>query len=132
MKASETLSPMPQTFVAHLSFAARRELGRILFHERWRTGTRPFQGNLPAFALLWVREFAGRRPNNGRRSGRNVHEFPGQSPATVLQSEIVVPIIKDEELLGVLDLDSPLPGRFDDDDARGLNELVQVLIDSSD
>ena len=63
----------------------------------------------------------------------NVHEFPGHIACdSASNSEIVVPIINDEELLGVLDLDSPLPGRFDDDDARGLNELVQVLVDSTE
>jgi L-methionine (R)-S-oxide reductase len=42
----------------------------------------------------------------------------------------VVPLIQDGELLGVLDLDSPSPARFDDEDARGLNELARVFMDS--
>ena len=62
----------------------------------------------------------------------NVHEFPGHIACdSASNSEVVVPIIKNEELYGVLDLDSPLFARFDDDDARGLNELVQVFIDST-
>ncbi len=59
----------------------------------------------------------------------NVHEFPGHIACdSESNSEIVVPMIKDQQLIGVLDLDSPLVGRFDDDDARGLNELVSLFI----
>ena len=61
----------------------------------------------------------------------NVHEFPGHIACdTASNSEIVVPLVHHEKLIGVLDLDSPLPARFDDDDARGLNELVDILIDA--
>ena len=41
-----------------------------------------------------------------------------------------MPLTKDGRLLGVLDLNSPLIGRFDDDDARGLNDLVSLLTNS--
>jgi len=40
----------------------------------------------------------------------------------------VVPILDGERLIGVLDLDSPVPARFDADDARGLEVLVQVFV----
>jgi GAF domain-containing protein len=61
----------------------------------------------------------------------NVHEFPGHIACdSASNSEIVVPLIKQEQLIGVLDLDSPLLGRFDDEDARGLNELVKIFVDS--
>jgi len=63
----------------------------------------------------------------------NVHDFPGHIACdSASNSEIVVPIIKEERLIGVLDLDSPSFGRFDDDDARGLNELVGILVASCD
>ena len=63
----------------------------------------------------------------------NVHEFPGHIACdSKSNSEIVVPLIKDQQLIGVLDLDSPLLGRFDDDDARGLNELAEIFIAMSD
>jgi GAF domain-containing protein len=59
----------------------------------------------------------------------NVHEFPGHIACDVASnSEIVVPLFDGEQLLGVLDLDSPLIGRFDDQDAEGLNELVTVFV----
>ncbi len=63
----------------------------------------------------------------------NVHEFPGHIACDgASNSEIVVPLIKGERLLGVLDLDSPVIGRFDDEDAIGLNRLVSVLVESSE
>lgn len=59
----------------------------------------------------------------------NVHEFPGHIACDVASnSEIVVPLFDGERLLGVLDLDSPAIGRFDDQDAEGLNELVTVFV----
>ena len=59
----------------------------------------------------------------------NVHEFPGHIACDrASNSEIVVPLIRQGELLGVLDIDSPSLARFDEDDAKGLNELVDFLI----
>jgi GAF domain-containing protein len=63
----------------------------------------------------------------------NVHEFPGHIACDgASNSEIVVPLIKDGQLIGVLDLDSPSRARFDDEDARGLNELVEMFVSMSD
>jgi len=62
----------------------------------------------------------------------NVHEFPGHIACdSASNSEIVVPLMKGERLIGVLDLDSPLIGRFDADDADGLQKLARILIDVS-
>ena len=59
----------------------------------------------------------------------NVHEFPGHIACdSASNSEVVVPVIADGRLLGVLDLDSPLLGRFDAVDARGLEKLVEVFV----
>jgi GAF domain-containing protein len=59
----------------------------------------------------------------------NVHEFPGHIACDLASNaEIVVPLFDGERLLGVLDLDSPLIGRFDDQDAEGLNELATVFV----
>jgi len=61
----------------------------------------------------------------------DVHAFPGHIACdSASNSEIVVPVVRDGELLGVLDLDSPVPSRFDDADARGLEALVRVFVDS--
>ena len=61
---------------------------------------------------------------------RDVHAFPGHIACdSASNSEVVVPIVmSDGRLLGVLDLDSPRPGRFDDEDARGLERLVAVFV----
>jgi GAF domain-containing protein len=61
----------------------------------------------------------------------NVHEFPGHIACdSASNSEIVVPLMKDARLIGVLDLDSPSRARFDQDDARGLEALVRILLSS--
>jgi GAF domain-containing protein len=61
----------------------------------------------------------------------DVHEFPGHIACdTASNSEIVVPVLRGGRLLGVLDLDSPVRGRFDDADARGLEALVAVFVES--
>jgi L-methionine (R)-S-oxide reductase len=63
----------------------------------------------------------------------DVHEFPGHIACDAAsRSEIVVPLIKRGRLLGVLDLDSPLLARFDEEDRSGLNTAVALLLDSSD
>lgn len=63
----------------------------------------------------------------------NVHDFPGHIACdSASNSEIVVPILKDDRLIGVLDLDSPSIARFDDDDAEGLNALVEIFVESID
>ncbi len=62
---------------------------------------------------------------------RNVHEFPGHIACdSASNSEVVVPLIKGDELLGVLDLDSPNVGRFDEEDAKGLEDLVRIFLGS--
>jgi L-methionine (R)-S-oxide reductase len=61
----------------------------------------------------------------------NVHEFPGHIACdSASNSEIVVPLLKDSRLIGVLDLDSPLRSRFDQEDAAGLETLVRILLSS--
>jgi GAF domain-containing protein len=61
----------------------------------------------------------------------DVHAFPGHIACdSASNSEIVVPIVRDGELLGVLDLDSPVLSRFDDADAQGLEALVRVFVAS--
>src|SRR5512134_2558867 len=56
----------------------------------------------------------------------DVHAFPGHIACdSASNSEVVAPIMDGDRLLGVLDLDSPVPGRFDDIDARGLEAMVR-------
>ena len=61
----------------------------------------------------------------------DVHAFPGHIACdSASNAEIVVPIIRRGQLLGVLDLDSPVHGRFDADDARGLEAVVRIFVAS--
>jgi GAF domain-containing protein len=62
----------------------------------------------------------------------DVHAFPGHiacDPAS--RSEIVVPLLQGERLLAVLDIDSPTPGRFDEEDAAGLEAIAAALVAGS-
>jgi GAF domain-containing protein len=60
---------------------------------------------------------------------RDVHAFPGHIACdSASNSEIVVPMIRNGELLGVLDLDSPKLARFDEEDRRGLEQFVAALL----
>ncbi len=45
---------------------------------------------------------------------------------------MVVPLVRDGSVFGVLDLDSPLTGRFDTDDQAGVEVLVAIYVDMSD
>ncbi len=66
----------------------------------------------------------------------DVHAFPGHIACdSASNSEIVIPMIfsngaRRGELLGVLDLDSPLLGRFDEQDQQGLEAIVDILMKS--
>lgn len=58
----------------------------------------------------------------------DVDKFPGHIACdSASRSEIVVPVIKNGRLLGVLDIDSPVKARFDEQDAAGLSEFVDIL-----
>ncbi|HEV2674590.1 MAG TPA: GAF domain-containing protein [Aliidongia sp.] len=59
----------------------------------------------------------------------DVHAFPGHIACDAAsRSELVVPLVRDGAVVGVLDLDSPRPGRFDADDRQGCELLVGVLM----
>ncbi len=63
----------------------------------------------------------------------DVHAFPGHIACdSASRSELVMPLIKDGRVLGVLDLDSPNPARFDEADREGCERLVQIYLDASD
>jgi len=63
---------------------------------------------------------------------RDVHEFPGHIVCDVASnSEIVVPLLAGDRLLGVLDLDSPRTNRFDDGDRAGLEALAAIWVEAS-
>ena len=58
----------------------------------------------------------------------DVHAFPGHIACDAAsRSELVVPVKRDGRVIAVIDLDSPLPARFDDDDAKGIEALAALL-----
>ena len=59
----------------------------------------------------------------------DVHAFPGHIVCDeASQSEMVLPVFKEEVLVGVLDLDSPQRGRFDETDRQRIELLLQILM----
>ena len=61
----------------------------------------------------------------------DVHAFEGHIACDVAsRSEIVLPLVRDGELIGVLDLDSPVKNRFDEEDERLLQKIADIFISS--
>jgi L-methionine (R)-S-oxide reductase len=61
----------------------------------------------------------------------DVHAFPGHIACDAAsRSEIVVPLVLDGRLIGVWDVDSPVPDRFDEDDRKGMEALCAVFLAS--
>ncbi|OYW88323.1 MAG: hypothetical protein B7Z20_02845 [Sphingobium sp. 32-64-5] len=89
----------------------------------------PFQGKPACIRIPLGKGVCGTAAATGQTQRvADVHAFPGHiacDPASA--SEIVVPIIHDGRLIGVLDLDSPSPARFDADDAAGLEALCAAI-----
>ncbi|MGG0460339.1 GAF domain-containing protein [Priestia aryabhattai] len=89
----------------------------------------PFQG-LPACVRIPLgKGVCGTAAQNQKIERiEDVHAFPGHIACDAAsQSEIVVPIVKDGQLLGVLDIDSPIKNRFDEIDQQYLEEFVKEL-----
>lgn len=63
----------------------------------------------------------------------DVNAFPGHIACDAASaSEIVVPLVKEGRLVGVLDVDSPRPARFQEIDARGLEEVARIFLEGTD
>ena len=92
----------------------------------------PFQG-LPACVRIPLDRGVCGAAARTRTTQRvaDVHEFPGHIACDgASRSELVVPLLRDGELLGVFDLDSPQPARFDADDQRGLEAIAAAFVES--
>ncbi len=58
----------------------------------------------------------------------DVHQFPGHIACdSASNSEIVIPIHKDGQVIGVLDIDSPILERFKEEDRTGLEKIVKII-----
>ena len=89
----------------------------------------PFQGKTACIEIEIGRGVCGTAvAENKTQLVYNVHEFPGHIACDCASnSEIVVPIYTDGKIWGVLDIDSPIIGRFSEDDKAGLEEFVNIL-----
>ena len=89
----------------------------------------PFQGKTACVRIAIGQGVCGTAAAT-RASQRieDVHAFPGHIACDAAsRSEMVVPIVQGGVLVGVLDLDSPVPARFDAQDQAGCERLVSVL-----
>ena len=89
----------------------------------------PFQGKTACIRIPFGKGVCGTAAETREAQlVHDVHEFPGHIACDAYSaSELVVPIVQEGRLLGVLDLDSPVKGRFDQEDVTGCAELVAVL-----
>ena len=92
----------------------------------------PFQGKPACVRIPWGEGVCGTAAAQREVIVvADVHEFPGHIACDPdSRSELVVPLIEGERVLGVLDLDSPVLGRFDEEDCAGVERLVAVFLDS--
>jgi GAF domain-containing protein len=89
----------------------------------------PFQGKAACIRIPFGKGVCGAAAaTRETQLVADVHAFPGHIACDAAsRSELVVPIVHQGELLGVLDLDSPSPGRFDAGDAAGCEALMAIL-----
>ncbi|MBP3569694.1 MAG: GAF domain-containing protein [Lachnospiraceae bacterium] len=89
----------------------------------------PFQGKTACIRIPSGRGVCGTALATGEiQLVKNVHEFPGHIACdSASNSEIVLPIHKNGNIVGVLDIDSPMIARFDEEDKKGLQKLVEIL-----
>ena len=93
----------------------------------------PFQG-LPACVRIPLSKGVCGAAARSRETQRieDVHAFPGHIACdSASNSELVVPLVSaDGQLIGVFDLDSPLPARFSVEDQQGLEAIAQAFLES--
>ena len=89
----------------------------------------PFQGKTACIEIPFGRGVCGTAAaKDETQLVYDVHQFPGHIACdSASNSEIVIPLHKDGKVAAVLDIDSPLVGRFSEDDKAGLELLVPVL-----
>lgn len=145
----EELLPMARAlFEGERDFLANSaNLAALLYHSLpelnwagfyWRRGEElvlgPFQGK-PACVRIPVGKGVCGTAAAERRSVivPDVNAFAGHIACdSASRSEVVIPVIREGELLGVLDLDSPRKERFTEEDARALEAIVRAFVESTD
>ena len=89
----------------------------------------PFQGKVACVRIPFGRGVCGTAAaTKTSQLVEDVHQFPGHIACdSASNSEVVVPIFKDSQVVGVLDIDSPSVARFTQEDLAGLEQVVKVL-----
>lgn len=90
----------------------------------------PFQGDVACTTIPLNKGVCGKAARDGKTViVPNVNEFPGHIACSSLsKSEIVTPIIANNEVKAVIDIDAPIYNRFNENDQKLLEELAEVLV----
>ena len=94
----------------------------------------PFQGRPACVSIPLGKGVCGTAAATRQiQNVRDVHDFDGHIACDVnSRSELVIPLIRNGKVLGVLDLDSPSPGRFNEEDQALLSEIARIYLESID
>jgi L-methionine (R)-S-oxide reductase len=89
----------------------------------------PFQGKVACIRIPFGQGVCGAAAQSGQTQlVPDVHAFPGHIACDAAsRSELVVPVIDHGALIAVIDLDSPVPDRFDTEDATGIESIAALL-----
>lgn len=89
----------------------------------------PFCGKPACIRIAWGQGVCGTAAaNSATQLVEDVHAFPGHIACDAAsRSELVVPVLRDGTVIAVIDLDSPLPARFDAEDAARIERLAELL-----
>ena len=89
----------------------------------------PFQGDVACTRIPLTKGVCGKAARDGKTViVPNVNEFPGHIACSSLsKSEIVTPIIVNNEVKAVIDIDAPIYNRFNENDQKLLEEIAEVL-----
>ena len=120
--------------VSALVFHALPDLNWVgfYFHDGAELVVGPFQGRPACVRIALGKGVCGTAAVT-RQTQRvaDVDAFPGHIPCdSASRSELVVPLYRGAELLGVFDLDSPILDRFDEQDQQGLEAIAGIFLES--
>lgn len=92
----------------------------------------PFVGKPACIRIAWGQGVCGKAAASGQTQlVPDVHLFPGHIACdAACRSELVVPVRREGKVIAVIDLDSPLPARFDAADAAGIEQLAAAIRDA--
>lgn len=94
----------------------------------------PFQGKVACVRIAVGKGVCGAAvASRSSMLVADVHAFPGHIACDAAsRSELVVPLLRDCEVFGVIDLDSPIANRFDEKDQAGIERLAAIYVGASD